>query len=155
VIALDTFDDRDLNDLALLTLGPTLQGGRNNVIGRAAADQVFTSIQSLVRISANVGGDRIPVVAIEIKGGGDASNAHNRAGEAEKSQIKARQVGYQHRWLVMVLGNVPPDTLQKETPSTTQLFDAPHIMMKTGPDWGRFRDHLSTLLGATFSNGRQ
>jgi hypothetical protein len=32
VRAMDTFDDRDLSDLPLLTLGSTLQGGRNNVI---------------------------------------------------------------------------------------------------------------------------
>src|SRR5450759_4837824 len=31
VYAMNRFEDRDLSDLALLTLGPTLQGGRNNV----------------------------------------------------------------------------------------------------------------------------
>ena len=29
---------------------------------------------------------------MEIKGGSDISNAHNRVGEAEKSHIKARQL---------------------------------------------------------------
>ncbi|MGH7745323.1 MAG: XcyI family restriction endonuclease, partial [Candidatus Dormibacteria bacterium] len=33
-------------------------------------------------------------VAIEVKGGTDVSNAHNRAGEAEKSHLKAKNKGY-------------------------------------------------------------
>ena len=184
VAAMGSFDDRDLSDLALLTLGPTLQGGRNNVIGQAAAEQVFAAIQSLiepwitfrskrvirfsilpdqpfelvaasdpdVRVSTGTGKTGIPVVAIEIKGGGDSSNAHNRAGEAEKSQIKARQAGYEHRWLVMVLGNVPRAALRGETPSTTRIFDANQIMARNGQDWRAFRDNLGKLLGVTFTD---
>lgn len=34
---LKPLNDRDLSDLALLTLGPTLQGGRNNLVGQQAA----------------------------------------------------------------------------------------------------------------------
>jgi hypothetical protein len=180
VAAVDVFDDRDLSDLALLTLGPTLQGGRNNVTGKGAAEAVFISIQSAVqpwitfsslrvvrfstpsglpfelvaasdpdiRLGAGTGNAGTPLVAIEIKGGGDRSNAHNRAGEAEKSQIKARLAGYRHRWLVMVLGGVPRETLRQETPSTTKIFDADHIMHRSGPDWKAFRRDLERIIGA-------
>lgn len=48
VAAMDVFDDRDLNDLTLLTLGPTLQGARNNVIGRVASKKVFEALRGLV-----------------------------------------------------------------------------------------------------------
>src|SRR5579871_1084386 len=41
------------------------------------------------------------VVAIEIKGGTDRSNAHNRAGEAEKSHQKAKNEGYAACWTVI------------------------------------------------------
>ena len=33
-------------------------------------------------------------VAFEVKGGTDDSNAHNRAGEAEKSHLKAKRKGF-------------------------------------------------------------
>lgn len=48
VTAMGKFDERDLNDLALLTLGPTLQGGRNNVIGSNAEHQIFELIHTLI-----------------------------------------------------------------------------------------------------------
>lgn len=135
VYAMDVFDDRDLSDLTLLTLGSTLQGGRNNIIGSRASRMVFEAMKTLVphativserriqfetsggdrftlkegadpdvRLDALTGdGEEAPVIAIEIKGGEDASNAYNRAGEAEKSHIKARQQGFDHRWTIMVM----------------------------------------------------
>ena len=48
VFAMGQFDDRDLNDLALLTLGPTFQGGRNTVIGAAAAVDALRALRTLV-----------------------------------------------------------------------------------------------------------
>lgn len=48
VAAMGSFDDRDLSDLTLLTLGPTLQGGRNNVIGALVARRVFEVLRALV-----------------------------------------------------------------------------------------------------------
>src|SRR5699024_1786232 len=42
-------------------------------------------------------------VAIEIKGGADYSNIHNRVGEAEKSHQKARNDGAQDCWTVINL----------------------------------------------------
>ncbi len=169
VYAMNVFDDRDLSDLALLTLGPTLQGGRNNLIGSRASRAVFQSIQTLVpdyrrtfvserlirfqtpngqdfvltegsdpdvRLDLTMAsGEEIPVVAIEIKGGEDASNAHNRAGEAEKSQLKAKAIaGYKHRWTIMIMRGLDPNQLRGETPSTTQLFEASEIMGQSGTD---------------------
>lgn len=169
VYAMGMFDDRDLNDLALLTLGPTLQGARNNVIGRTASDRVFEALRMLVaewttfdkervirfsteahsfvlvegsdpdiRLDVVVGKREIPVIAIEIKGGEDASNAHNRAGEAEKSHVKAGQQGFVHRWTIMVMWDLDRDRLREETPSSTELFEASEIMRQSGDDWDNF-----------------
>jgi hypothetical protein len=41
------------------------------------------------------------LVAIEIKGGRDYSNVHNRIGEAEKSHQKARKEGYVECWTIV------------------------------------------------------
>lgn len=59
-----------------------------------------------IRLDAGAGTHTTPVLAIEIKGGSDASNAHNRAGEAEKSHLKAYQTGYNEQWTVMVISTV-------------------------------------------------
>lgn len=40
-------------------------------------------------------------VAIEVKGGTDVSNAHNRAGEAEKSHQKAKKFGFPEFWTII------------------------------------------------------
>ncbi len=180
---MDVFDDRDLGDLALLTLGPTLQGARNNVIGRTASKRVFESLRTLVsdfitfdserlirfeapggrnfalvegsdpdvRLDETVDGRETPVVAIEIKGGEDASNAHNRAGEAEKSHIKARQQGFRHRWTIMVMRGLDRKRLREETPSSTELFEASEIIGQSGADWDAFRRKFSEVAGGFFS----
>jgi len=41
------------------------------------------------------------IVAIEVKGGTDVSNAHNRAGEAEKSHTKAKGKGFRDFWTII------------------------------------------------------
>jgi hypothetical protein len=179
VDAMGAFDGRDLNDLALLTLGPTLQGGRNNLKGSRAALEVFQSLRSIVapwltldkaallrfttsagrtfeavrapdpdiRVSEGVGSGSTPLLAIEIKGGSDASNAHNRAGEAEKSHIKAKIAGYIHRWTVIRMGGVDRQRIQSETPSSTAVFEAEAIIKRDGVDWEEFQENLSRLIG--------
>jgi hypothetical protein len=54
-----------------------------------------------VRIQEEFGGRLQNKVAIEIKGGTDRSNAHNRAGEAEKSHQKARAEGFRDFWTII------------------------------------------------------
>lgn len=180
---MDMFDDRDLSDLTLLTLGSTLQGARNNVIGRVASKRVFEALRTLtsqwttfdserlirfvspsgqsfalvegsdpdVRLDATVGGNEVPIVAVEIKGGEDASNAHNRAGEAEKSHIKARQQGFNHRWTIMVMRGLDRQRIREETPSSTELFEAAEIMVQAGTDWDRFRRKFDEVVNEPFS----
>lgn len=133
VVAMDGFSDRDLNDLALLTLGPTLQGGRNNLIGSKAVTGILASLRALlgawiefdstqlirfqtpagrkfelvvrsdpdIALNEGTGTETKPLLAIEIKGGKDYSNAYNRAGEAEKSHITAKLQGYTHCWTII------------------------------------------------------
>jgi len=180
VRAMDTFDDRDLSDLTLLTLGPTLQGGRNNVIGSKASRAVFEALRShvegqtitfdserLVRFETPDGrsfaliegsdpdvrvdltsplGDEVPLIVVEIKGGEDARNAHNRAGEAEKSHIKAKLAGYPHRWTIMVMKGLDRERLRSETPSSTELFEATEVMDQSGPDWEALKERFAEII---------
>lgn len=180
---LKPLDNQDLNDLALLTLGPTLQGGRNNMIGQQASKDVLDAFRGIVRpwvtfetdalmqfqipggaaYELAVGSDpdvrldelilvqgnaaiRRPIVAMEIKGGRDTSNAHNRAGEAEKSHIKAAERGYRHRWTIMVMQGLDRDRIRAETPSSTELFAADEITRRSGSSWDHIKQKLSDIM---------
>src|SRR5262249_17228790 len=54
-----------------------------------------------VAIDEQIGNVTHRKVAIEVKGGTDVSNAHNRAGEAEKSHLKAKGRGYPEFWTII------------------------------------------------------
>lgn len=75
--------------------------------------------------------------AIEIKGGKDRSNVHNRAGEAEKSHQKARQDGAGDCWTVISLENANLPKLKQESPTTREWFDLDEIRKQSGPSWNR------------------
>ncbi len=179
LVEMGTFDSQDLSDLTLLTLGPSLQGGRNNDIGSIAATEVFRLLKSLVTLwikdntentfsfktpggrtfAVKASGDPdiavdeikdkrpLPFLAIEIKGGADASNAHNRAGEAEKSHIKARGKGYRERWTIIRMSGSSRPTIQRETPTSTSIFETKEILGQSGPDWDNFKKKLKKLIG--------
>jgi hypothetical protein len=85
-------------------------------------------------------------VAIEIKGGADKSNAHNRVGEAEKSHQKVRNIA-QDFWTVISLTGMDMDMLHRESPSTKQWFDLRQVLERRGPDWERLSDHLLIAMG--------
>jgi hypothetical protein len=74
----------------------TEQDERRIVLRNSAGRTVVLALAADpdVRIQEEFSGKLQNKVAIEIKGGTDKSNAHNRAGEAEKSHQKARNEGF-------------------------------------------------------------
>ncbi|MGH9129193.1 MAG: XcyI family restriction endonuclease [Acidimicrobiales bacterium] len=86
-------------------------------------------------------------VAIEIKGGTDHSNAHNRAGEAEKSHRKAADDGASDFWTVMSTTGVSMSTLRTESPTTKQWFDLEEVLAGAGPGWDRLVNHVRIVMG--------
>jgi hypothetical protein len=86
------------------------------------------------------------LVSVEIKGGTDASNIHNRLGEAEKSHQKAKNRGFFEFWTI--LNVVVDQTLaSRESPTTTQFFDLSKIVGRGTAESKRFRETLASLLG--------
>src|SRR5260370_17842985 len=67
-------------------------------------------------------------VAVEGKGGTDVSNAHNRAGEAEKSHLKSKKKGFVEFCTIISKTGLEMYTLAQESPTpnnslhVTQLF---------------------------------
>jgi hypothetical protein len=86
-------------------------------------------------------------VAIEIKGGQDKSNVHNRAGEAEKSHQKARNKGATDFWTVISTEGVDRKVLKEESPTTRQWFDLAQVLDQDGDDWQRLHDQVLVAMG--------
>lgn len=98
-------------------------------------------------LDEKVGTDTHHRVAIEVKGGTDVSNAHNRAGEAEKSHQKARRVGFPEFWTIISKQGVDPVKLRHESPTTNHWFDISEILARKGAGWDEFRNRLSVAIG--------
>jgi hypothetical protein len=86
-------------------------------------------------------------VAIEIKGGTDKSNAHNRAGEAEKSHLKARNQGFLAFWTVIHKKGLVMNKLRAESPTTDLWFDVAQVIGQQGEDWDEFRNQIADIVG--------
>lgn len=89
-------------------------------------------------------------LAIEIKGGTDVSNIHNRLGEAEKSHQKARAKGFTEFWTIKN-AEVDLSVAARESPTTNLFFDLSTIIDPDHQDWIRFRDELTARLGVPAS----
>jgi len=100
-----------------------------------------------IRIQEDFDGKFRNKVAIEIKGGTDISNAHNRAGEAEKSHLKAKREGFRDYWTIISKASVNVDKLRQESPTTTSWFDVAQVLGREGADWNEFRSRLADSTG--------
>ncbi|MGI5818647.1 MAG: XcyI family restriction endonuclease [Armatimonadota bacterium] len=86
-------------------------------------------------------------IAIEVKGGKDASNIHNRLGEAEKSHQKARAAGFNQFWTLVNVSGMDLDSVRTESPTTTEVFHIDEIADETSEEHSRFRELLTAELG--------
>ena len=87
------------------------------------------------------------VIAIEVKGGTDYSNIHNRIGEAEKSHQKAKAQGYVECWTIINVPNLDREVAKKESPSTNRFYALGAIVEKEGSEYEDFRSRVISLAG--------
>jgi len=87
------------------------------------------------------------VIAIEIKGGTDFSNIHNRLGEAEKSHQKARLSGFVECWTVVNVDNIDLDMARKESPSTNRFYRLSQLVLGKGSEYLDFKRRIQSLTG--------
>ncbi len=99
-----------------------------------------------VRITEIFESGNRPLVSIEIKGGTDRSNIHNRLGEAEKSHQKAKGRGFFEFWTILRV-EIDYAYAKRETPTTSHFFHIDHIIDPKSSEYRKFRDLLSSLLG--------
>jgi hypothetical protein len=91
-------------------------------------------------------------VAIEVKGGTDVSNAHNRAGEAEKSHQKAKRSGFPEFWTIIFKEGGLELKLRTESPTTNHWFDVGEVLARKGKDWEEFRQRIAATVGLPLDN---
>jgi len=179
-IGIDKINNKIINDLALLTVGPQLRGGANVEKGTAGIVDVFNVIYDIVEKSIifsnpnkmeliNAAERKVyiefasdpdivireeigkvnyrNIVAIEVKGGKDFSNIHNRIGEAEKSHQKAKQSDYVECWTVVNVDRIDLEMAKKESPSTNKFFILSQLVSRNGNEYQNFKEHIISLTG--------
>lgn len=99
-----------------------------------------------ITIIESISDRSMPSVSVEIKGGADVSNIHNRIGEAEKSHQKAKASGFTQFWTI-VKAAVEAPAARQESPTTTHFFNLDAILDPGAPARERFRDHLYHTIG--------
>jgi len=124
-----------------------------NSAGRAVV--IALAADPDVRIQEEFSGKMQNKVAIEIKGGTDRSNAHNRAGEAEKSHQKAKNDGFRDFWTIIATKGLDLKKLKQESPTTNSWFDAAQVLGRDGEDWSEFRNRLAGQVGIPLSRGKK
>jgi XcyI restriction endonuclease len=100
-----------------------------------------------ISISEKMATDERNIVAIEIKGGADASNIWNRLGEAEKSHQSAKQRGFVEFWTIY---NVPHLDLHKarvKSPTTNRFYSLIELSSPASEEFADFRERLLSLVG--------
>jgi len=118
-------------------------------VQNSQGETVFVTLASDpdVTVHRRVVGEVQNNLAIEIKGGEDRSNAHNRAGEAEKSHGTAKRNHYARCWTIFALTGLDVDKIKRESPSTDEWFDLGQVLAREGPDFARFRRRLLEVIG--------
>lgn len=87
------------------------------------------------------------IIAIEVKGGTDFSNIHNRVGEAEKSHQKAKAVGYVECWTVVNVDRIDMEMARRESPSTNTFYRLSDLKSSEGPEYHDFKERVTSLTG--------
>ena len=100
----------------------------------------------VIREEMDVGSIR-NVVAIEVKGGTDFSNIHNRVGEAEKSHQKAKADGYVECWTIVNVDRIDMETARKESPSTNRFYRISALKSGEGEEYDDFKNRVIALTG--------
>ena len=87
------------------------------------------------------------IVAIEIKGGADASNIWNRLGEAEKSHQSAKRRGFVEFWTIYNLPTLDLIKAREKSPTTNRFYSLPELLTSSSSAFEDFRDRLVSLVG--------
>ncbi|MGU9982539.1 XcyI family restriction endonuclease [Phreatobacter sp. HK31-P] len=129
-----------------ITASDTRRMELTNAAGRKVLIEFAADPDIIIREQMTTGSFR-QLIAIEIKGGTDFSNIHNRLGEAEKSHQKARAAGYTECWTVVNVDAMDMVMARKESPSTNRFYKISDLISATGGEYDDFRARIIGLTG--------
>ena len=115
-----------------------------NAAGRAVLIEVASDPD--VTITETLEDGARPIVSIEIKGGSDSSNVHNRIGEAEKSHQKAKRLGFFEFWTIL-RSDVDDRERNRSLPRQVIFPTWIAFWILSYPGVRKFRAQLTSLLG--------
>jgi hypothetical protein len=150
-------EDVFLSIKAIIQANVVEHNAQKMVVENAAGRRVIPALGSDpdIRIEEEFSGTFRKKVAIEIKGGTDKSNAHNRAGEAEKSHQKAKHEGFRDFWTIIAKKGLDIKKLRAESPTTTSWFDVAHVLGRDGEDWDEFCSRIADVVGIPLRSPRK
>jgi hypothetical protein len=111
-----------------------------NVVIAFSADPDISVFEEMATSERNV-------VAIEIKGGADASNIWNRLGEAEKSHQSAKHRGFVEFWTIYNIPNLDRAKARVKSPTTNRFYSLIELSSSTSAEFADFRERLLSLVG--------
>jgi len=117
-----------------------------NAAGRRVTIQFASDPDIVIQESISKDASR-NIIAIEIKGGTDFSNIHNRIGEAEKSHQKARLAGYVECWTIVNVHQFDELKAKSESPSTNRFFRLSELVQARGAEYTDFKSRVIALAG--------
>ncbi len=117
-----------------------------NAAGKKVLIQFAPDPDIVIKVAMGEGNFR-NVIAIEVKGGKDFSNIHNRIGEAEKSHQKAKNSGYVECWTVVNVDNMDLELARKESPSTNLFYRQSALESGIGDEYEDFKNRILSLTG--------
>jgi hypothetical protein len=121
---------------------------RKLVLTNAAKREVIIAFSSDpdIAITEKITTGFRPVVSIEIKGGTDISNIHNRLGEAEKSHRKAKDRGFFEFWTI-IAADVSLVKAKQESPTTSRFFYLSKLRNTSSTEYNEFCEIVRSVIG--------
>lgn len=134
----------DEHTKTITTLSMTVtNASKRKVLIEFAADPDIVIREELSASSS----DYRNILAIEVKGGTDYSNIHNRLGEAEKSHQKAKAQGYTECWTVVNVDKLNRTKAFQESPSTNRFYLLSSLVLGSGKEFEDFASRVRSLTG--------
>jgi XcyI restriction endonuclease len=119
-----------------------------NAAGRAVKVE-FASDPDICIREVLASGSYRNLVSVEIKGGKDWSNIHNRIGEAEKSHQKAKNRGYVECWTMVGVTALDLEVARRESPTTDKFYHIDAITNPQSKEYLDFRENLRSRVGVS------
>lgn len=126
------------------------KSGNKAALSNAAGRQVVIEVAAdpdIVILEKHPGTADRPLVAIEVKAGTDASNIHNRIGEAEKSHLKAKARKFTECWTIVNVDRLDPHVAAQQSPTTHRFFNLSDLLEPKSEAHAQFVPAIVALTG--------